>query len=330
MCAYIPGMNSITAYDSLVLNLPGNTCTRCPNSSFASFGAAADYGNNAVYIASYASAVTRIDTQTGALTNIPISHPAYGIACVPQTNRCYVSASDGGNDYLEVINTLDNTAQEYQLSTDSSSPTGVVASPYAAGSKIFVGTNGGRVYCIDAGTIGYELVELGSGAVNGLAVHPSGTWVYATFAPGGSVNGSVKRINAAACSVVETETISKPTGGTWTRPYGIALNHTYPSTDLTGYVTDYANNIIRLLTVTPTSLSLQSQYHYPPASGGSQPTGIAVSPDDKYMVVCLQGGGTGNGEVDEIDLPRWQALQEVPTNRPPICLGNFITPYPAM
>jgi hypothetical protein len=307
-----------------------------PDSSVDSWGAAADCGGNTVWTASAAAAVFRIDTATGAVTQIPTpwNHYPMNVACVAQTNRVYATATDGlyptATDYLEVIDTMQNQwLYEVTLGTEDQTggyhfPTGIAVSPCAPGSQIYVGNQSGTMYFVDAGTLAVASIGLGTGSVNGVAVHASGQWVYAVFAPTATnTTGSLKRITVSSHAAASTN-IPKPsaTPSYQTRPFGIALDHSKTGT-FTAYVTDPANNNVRVCSGTSaTSYSCPSTAIDHLYAGFTNPQGIAVTADDTEIVVC------GSNEVDEL-LINGDPKNHYPVGSPGICLGNFITPFVA-
>jgi hypothetical protein len=340
---YIPQMAWVSEpYATLAIDLTNLSSSEVSDSSFYSVGAAVCDG--AVYVSDQAlGEIFRIDLATQAVSYIYPWHPTFGVACDPQAHLVYLSASDRNTPpthYIEVVSTQwpYDFVKEISLGVQPADcdPAAIDVIPNASAYGIYMGNECGRLYCIyPNGTYYYMLPgQTTAGVVDGVAALPSLGYVYATFAPSsGSANGSVKRIDATACQLTSTGfnvTIAKPTGGVYSIPYGIAITHQPEANGKYGaYVTDSANSIIRRVTINATTgaMALASGYDSP-AWGATAPKGIAVSPDDSSVWVCLQNSPTGNGEVDAIFLPTGQT-RNYPTvgpAGPPVCLGKFIAP----
>jgi YVTN family beta-propeller protein len=206
---------------------------------------------------------------SGAVTDIEPFHNPQGIAFTPNGSLAYVTNAGSGD--VSVVNTSTlMIATNIPLPGVTPSPGPIVMSPNGNTAYVLDNVNG-YVDVISTATNSETAAISVNGNLDGLAITPSGSFVYVTFYHGGSADVAV--IDTSSNQVVDYI----PVGGA---PQGIAIT----KSGATAYVANCANGAVcEINTATNTLLPTTI-----PVGGGG---GLALSPrNNRLWVVATPNG----------------------------------------
>lgn len=221
------------------------------------------------YISTF-SGISVISTATNTVTaTVKVGSHNYGVAVNPAGTRVYLANWDYSN--VAVIDTATNAVAA--VVSVGKNPTGVAVNP--AGTYVYV-TNQGDSSGAPASTVGsVSVINTATNTVTatvnvggprgGIAVDPTGTYVYVTN------NNSVSVINVATSAIAATVSVGN-------EPIGVAVNPagTYV------YVANSGSNTVSVINAATNTLTAGLRV-------GSEPAGVAVSPAGTRVYVTNQG-----------------------------------------
>jgi DNA-binding beta-propeller fold protein YncE len=284
-----------------VLTLLGTTAA---GAASGPTGLALAPSNSFLYVANAGDATVRefsVNTATGALTAIgSVSDGAnsapQAIAIDPTGSYLYVTNAGAGGSISEYKIAANGTlsANGKLSGVGLSQPMGIASAPGAGGAVYVADFTSGTVmsFRIQGGgaltpvSSVPSLGPSGTGQPRGIAVDPSGNFVYA--------------VDAAAAGVVSVFSVgvgnslafaaSYPTAPFTNQPFDLALANNLAGLFL--YTTNQVINTISEFVVFAGVLSLQTA-----ASGLTTPAGIAASPDGNFVYEADSGSGQIVGYV---------------------------------
>jgi YVTN family beta-propeller protein len=306
--AYIPNAsdNTVSVIDTAINTVVG---LPIPVGDFP-FGVAVSPDGSKVYVANagYAthnSTVSVIATATNTVIGtIPVGYLANGIAVTPDGSTVYVATANSSS--VSVISTATNTV--VGTIPVGYIPEGVVVAVSPDGSKLYVtNASGGTVSVISTATN----TVVGTIPVSfpfGVAVAPDGSKVYVTSGSGVAVIDTT----------TNTVTATIPVG--FIRPNGVAVtpdgSKVYVVIEVagtTGFPVPGSVSVIDTLTNTMVGM---------PIPVGSDPTGIAITPDGSKVYVTNEADNT----VSVIDTATNIVVAVLPVGNAPFAFGVFIQP----
>jgi uncharacterized protein (TIGR03437 family) len=227
-------------------------------------------GAQYAYIAT-SSGISVINTATNTVTaTVKVGSHNYGVVVNPAGTRVYV-ASQGGSS-VPVIDAATNLV--IAAVSVGENPTGVAVNP--AGTYVYVANQGdingfvpdstiGSVSAINTATNTVSATVNVGGPRGGIAVNPTGTYVYVTN------NNSVSVINTATNAIAATVSVGN-------EPIGVAVNPagTYV------YVANSGSNTVSVIDAATNTLIAGLRV-------GAGPTGVAINPAGTRVYVTNQG-----------------------------------------
>ena len=227
-----------------------------------------------LYVVDASSTIKVYDTSTYAvLATIPGPVDG-GIAINSSGSRLYVASYS--NSFVRVV---DTSTYADVATIPSPQATTVAVSP--DGTRVYVTDQNTRVYVLDA-TTNTPLTSVTVGNfVTGLAVHPSGAFLYAA----NTNDDTVSVVDAATNSVVATVPVGPP-GCCYFGPGGIAVHpagiYVYTVTaDMQLHVIRTSDNVLVASIPTP-----------PNAPGADGTTFLKTNPDGSTLYISKYSGGT--------------------------------------
>lgn len=313
----------------------------------ATFALTTLHAQTVAYVANAGSnAVSVIDTASNTVTaTIPVGKAPAGVAISHDGSRAYIT--NEGDDTVSVIDTDSNTVIAtitlggtnpfnpavtpdgkslyvpditngvvHVVSTATNTVVATISAfPFAA--TVIITPDGTRAYVLGLGQV-MEAIDTASNTVIaiipvpsaeaiGLAVSPTGTFVYA-------VGGEFPEVSVIATSTnTVASTIPLPADSS----YAMVLS----PDGSTGYVTNFRSNAVNLIDTATNTLEATT------IPVGRQPLGIAVTPDGGFVYVSNNIDGT----VSVIDTATNTVVTTVAVGVWPeaIAIANLSTPFAA-
>jgi YVTN family beta-propeller protein len=292
--------------------------------------------------------------QAGAQTvtaTLDVGSDPEGVAITPNSEYAYVT--NEGSNYVNVINTTENTAATVDVGSD---PEGVAITPN--GADAYVVNNGSNtVSVIDTATNSVTAtVNVGSYPV-GVAITPNGEFAYVTNFYSASGEDTVSVIDTATNTVTATVNVGSGPENVAITPNG-EFAYVTNSLSSTVSVIDTATNTVTAIVSTNghggtawgVAISPNGDYAYVTPGGLNQgitvidtatnkvtatirgsegqlgnATGVAFTPNGAYAYVTLQGtAAEGGDDVNVIDTASKKIVSTLSVGSDPI--GIAITP----
>lgn len=227
-----------------------------------------------LYVVDASSTIKVYDTGSNALVQTIPGPVDGGIAISPTGDKLYIASYS--NSFVRVV---DTSTYADVATIPSPQATTVAVSP--DGTRVYVTDQNTRVYVLDATTnTPLTYVPVGN-FVTGLAVHPSGTFLYAA----NTNDDTVSVVDTATNSVVATVPVGPP-GCCYFGPTGLAVHPA--GTFVYGVTADMTLRVIR----TSDNVLVASIPTPPNAPGADGTTFLKTSPDGNTLYFSKYSGGT--------------------------------------